>query len=602
VKIEKRKNVKSLFDLTLAGSLFLYSGLSDLGQLIGILFLYLVITFYQITKQNSSVQYFNLITISGVTLLTFEFQWSNTTRISILFAFTILLFLIHRKNLILEEINYSYINLIFVILFASVRVLENSRNWLIQFLGFGYDNAFHLTMFRGYRLTSWFPDATQPNWWTDFDLFRVAPAGSSALFSIFSNALIGNNHDSHLEMTSFALINLSMTVAILAISFQLISIHLPIRYDKRILFVILPGVSALIIYLAGTMLVNGFPPYVAATLVLVYWVRLQPMLKSTSARILNLSFAAFVLLLITPGPFAFLILPGIYLMFKLLLDYIATRDLKNFLIGLVIPFLLGSFSFFEFNSTSGSFGWRQILAPGGVHKPNLLLAMTIAALFILISIKYRSEFSLWLVTLSGALSVGIFSIVTFVNTGDIQYYAWKQLYVWLPLAILFVVTQMFEIKFFTKVRLSVQLTATFICFILFLAVWNNSTSSGFMGTPISAIKNLTNQVAWDQSIVYGNNFLDDYSSSKLVGSGCIISRINPSESDLNSRWANALSNPLRMSSKCFDGYWNSSQLTTLQLLDRLGNLDENFLLVIPLNERFQYSDLVIPRNIKIEFR
>jgi hypothetical protein len=132
--------------------------------------------------------------------------------------------------------------------------------------------------------------------------------------------------------------------------------------------------------------------------------------------------------------------------------------------------------------------------------------------------------------------------------------------------------------------------------------WNSSSSSGWMGTPISAIRNLASQNLWHQSVIYSRNFLDVYSNENSELPKCVILRINPSESDLNSRWANALTNPLSMSSKCFDGYWNSSPLSTAELINRLQDLQENYLLVLPINDKEGLASLSLPDNVDVRLK
>lgn len=598
----KEKNFKLFANLLFTGFLLLFTGASSFSQFIGLLFLYLFATFNQMTAGTSSSQYFNPLTLAGVTLLTFNFELTNTERIYVLLATTGVFFLIYRNQLNLHNLDYTISNLTLSIMIIAVKLLQNTQDWLVQFLGLGYDNAFHLTVFRGYRLTSWFPDPSQTGWWTDFNLFQVTPTGSSALFSTFSNLLIGENHDSYLETASFFVIQISMLIALISISIVFAINHHPKKYEKKYVLTISIFLVSLIIYSSGTMLVNGFPPYVAVTLVLAYWMRMQPLLKSYSTKLLNLTFAAFVVLLITPGPFAFLIVPGLYLTFKLISEYMANRDFKVFFVGVAAPLVLGGISYFEFRSTSGSFGWRQILAPGGVHRPSLLLAISITLVFILISFKCRSDFLIWLLILSGFLSTALLSAITIIYTGSVQYYAVKQLYVWLPLVGIFIMSQIWKTKFFSKNKREEPVVAVIGFFLVSSLLWSSSSSSGWMGTPISAVRNLANQSLWNQSIIFSRNFPKEYTNENSAPPKCIILRINPSESDLNSRWANALTNPLSMSSKCFDGYWNSSPLSTVDLINRLRDLQENYLLVLPLNDKESFAGLSLPDNVAIRFK
>ena len=600
--ILNKEIVKLFVNLLFAGFLLLVTATSNLDQFVGLLFLYLFISFSQMTRETSSRQYFNLITLAGITLITFKFELSNTARIFFLIGITGVFFLIYQNQLNFHNINYTIPNLAFFVMIVSLKLLQNISDWLIQFLGYGYDNAFHIMMFRGYRLSSWFPSGSQSSWWTDFNLFKVSPPGSSALFSIFSNVLIGAIHDANSEMASFFIIQISMLFALISISIVFVINHFPKNYDKRLVLTVSTLLVPLIIYSTGTMLVNGFPPYVAVTLVLAYWMRMQPLLNSYSTKLLNLTFAAFVVLLITPGPFAFLIVPGLYLSFKLISEYRANRDFKVFFVGVAAPLVLGGISYFEFRSTSGSFGWRQILAPGGVHRPSLLLAIFITLVFILISFKCRSDFLIWLLIVSGFLSTALLSAITIIYTGSVQYYAVKQLYVWLPLTGIFIMSQIWKTKFFSKNRRREPVAAVIGFFLVSSLLWSSSSSSGWMGTPISAVRNLANQSLWNQSIIFSRNFPKEYTNENSAPPKCIILRINPSESDLNSRWANALTNPLSMSSKCFDGYWNSSPLSTVDLINRLRDLQENYLLVLPLNDKESFAGLSLPDNVAIRFK
>jgi hypothetical protein len=207
-----------------------------------------------------------------------------------------------------------------------------------------------------------------------------------------------------------------------------------------------------------------------------------------------------------------------------------------------------------------------------------------------------------LLILSGFLSTALLLAITIIYTGTVQYYAVKQLYVWLPLTGIFVIGQMWKTKFISKNRIGVTVAVVITLSLVSLTFWSSSSSNGWMGTPISAIRNLANQSLWNQSVIYSRNFLNDYEIENSIPPKCIILRINPSDSDLNSRWANALTNPLSMSSKCFDGYWNSSPLSTVDLINRLRDLQENYLLVLPLNDKESFAGLSLPDNVVIRLK
>ena len=593
--------MKSSINISLVGLVFLYMITTSFDQFFAALLLYLFVTFYQVSSGSTAKQYFNPITLAGLTLLTFKFQIENSIRIYVLNAVVILFFLIYRKELDFQRANYKFLTFTIFMMILGVRILQSFGEPLLQFLGFGYDNAFHLSVFRGYRLTSWFPEGDQTNWWTDFGLFGTSPTGSPALFSTFSNVLIGDGHEAISEMSAFAVINIAILLTTIAVSIKFVTNRPNKVFDNRT-FLVIPGVIGITMYSTGTMLVNGFPPYVTVTLLLLYWIQQQTYLKSTGVKLFNLSFTAFIILLVTPGPFAFLILPGIYLTIKLISELVRHKNPKDFAVGAVSSIVLGSISYFQFSSTSGSFGWRQILEPGGVHRPNLFIAISVTLVFVVISFKQRSELLIWLTLASGFLSVALLSILTLAFTGSIQYYGVKQFYIWLPLACLYILRETF--KFFSDKKKigNVTFASLLIYSLLYSISWTNSSSTGWMGTPFNAIRNLANQSIWNQSIVYSPNFLKDYSRGISNNPRCVILRVNPSESDLNSRWANALTNPMRMSSECFGGYWNSSSLTAYEVIDRLGSLDENFLLVFPLSEKAILEKLSVPANIVIRYQ
>ena len=155
--------------------------------------------------------------------------------------------------------------------------------------------------------------------------------------------------------------------------------------------------------------------------------------------------------------------------------------------------------------------------------------------------------------------------------------------------------------FILQNKIGVSIATILGFFLVSSTFWSASSSSGWMGNPTSAIRNVANQSVWDQSVIYSKNFLDDYVDEDSAHPKCIILRVNPLESDLNSRWANAVTNPLRMSSKCFDGYWNSSSLSTIDLVNRLQDLQEDYLMVVPSEDRKSFSQLELPDNVVIRF-
>jgi hypothetical protein len=167
------------------------------------------------------------------------------------------------------------------------------------------------------------------------------------------------------------------------------------------------------------------------------------------------------------------------------------------------------------------------------------------------------------------------------------------------LACLYLLRQAFCFFLKKKKAGNAAFASLLVYLLLYSLSWTSSSSIGWMGTPINAIRNLINQSVWNQSIIYAPNFLKNYSTGIYANSRCIIFRVNMSESDLNSRWANALTNPIRMSSECFSGFWNSSSLSSIDLISRLGGLDESYLLVVPLNDMKSLTELSLPKNVVV---
>jgi hypothetical protein len=83
----------------------------------------------------------------------------------------------------------------YVVTSIVLKLLLIKIHLIVQFLSFGYDNAFHLMVYRGFRETSWLPVKYVSSWWSDFGLFESTPIGSSALFSFLSSAIIGGNQN-----------------------------------------------------------------------------------------------------------------------------------------------------------------------------------------------------------------------------------------------------------------------------------------------------------------------------------------------------------------------------------------------------------------------
>ncbi len=558
----------------------------------------------QITRPTNYWNYTNPISLLAVLIFLFGFKTTNLYRE--LFIVTICsIFLFKVKH----QVDFTKINIFrpifkLFMLHLLVSVLYRVPKVTLQFLGYGYDNAFHLTVFRGYRSTNWFPIADSSNWWSDFELFKRTPTASSAVYSLFSNIAIGSNNLPMMEMSAFLAINLVALFSIIYIGTKIVFGQDYKKLSFLNFSILLTGNVAVILSTSGVMLANGFPPYLLVTLILVYWMHINFEKLSTRSRLMNLSLAAYSIILITPGPVLFLFLPGMYLLVISIKDFFRTREIINFIKNLILPITLATLSLTTFKDTSGSYGWRQILAPGGVYKPNLVISFLIFVLFVgsfLFLLKTKKLDICWLMVFSGGLSVAAFSILTYFFTGSIQYYAVKQLYIWLPLSGILLY------KFFHSsdkvLRRKPHSLVTF-CLSLTLILSSfqiNRSESGFMGTLPVATLNLLDNETWKNSVVNADAHIQTYDSLTSKRSGCQIYRLNTEESDLNSRWANALTSPISMTESCFGGYWNSSKLSIVELIDKLENLKGDFLLILPFEKDMKNPKIVFPANVQVVF-
>jgi hypothetical protein len=600
----KHSELKVLSMLPLGIITLLINGIPDLHQTVAIISFYSFVIYYKITNSSGSRQYFNILTLTSVILILFKFQITNLEKsLIIIFVFNFLSLYSYRLNSNKANFDILLPSVGLLLFIVATNILYEKKVWLLQFLGFGYDNAFHLTMFRGYRHDNWFPTESNLEWWTDFGLFRAAPAGSSALFSIVSNLAIGSKHEPYLEMASFGVINFGMLILLISIFIKLATNSTPNALQKKNSLIISVGVVGVTLLSTGVLLVNGFPPYALSTLLIAYWLGMQKFLESTRTKLLNVSCLIFCVLLITPGPAAFLFLPAIYLGSKAVLEAVNRRDWKEFSKTTIPVIALAFLSLSAFNATSGTFGWRQILAPGGVYRPSLFICILVTVIYVLILIFGKAPFNLFFLTaLSGALSLALASILTVIMTGSIQYYAIKQLYVWLPICCIFVF-QYLNGKEFSKDRYFFKTVSVLLALSLVITnIRSGKSDSGYMGTPLSAMKQLYSQESWKQSIVNAKNYIPNEFEMTSFTERCIIFRMNIYESDLNSRWANSLTSPLKMGENCFAGYWKSSDLNYPGLFNHLQGLNEEFLIVIPLAFQEEVSKISLPNNTEIIYR
>jgi hypothetical protein len=595
----KLRRLEFEWAFTVLGLTYLVYSTRKEALLLSNLVLFLLLYIYSLVKTLPVSKYINGLNLIALVLLLFKFDISNNYRwlIILFISFTLII-----KNH--KQIQYSSKNLITpVFIMLILRLVTDLFYWkrdlLLQFLGFGYDNAFHFMAFRGLRETSWMPFGSDPGWWTEFELFRRAPSGASAIYSFMSVPLIGSTSNPYQELAVYGALSLCSFMAIIFFAIKLLSSQniLPWKTHKILQNLLL---VFLITGSTGVLLSNGFPPYVIETLLIIYWVHLN--YRTSSIDLFNISSLIFCLLVISPGPFAFMLLPAFYLTWLDLRNRIRAGESYKFILHLAPVIFFASSSYIFFIDDSGTYGWRHILAAGGVKLPSSWTLLVLTILFVVISmkqIKSKRPDILFLVVLSGGLSVGLLSILTIYYTGSVQYYALKQLYVWIPLCSLLILATVLTPKIsLNNVRnlMSIFLIATSA---VTLVAKDFNRGGGFMNTFPNAIANTINANNQESSIVNAKLHLKISDSKYRLNGKCLIYKLNGFESDLNSRWANALNYPAKMDEECFSGYWNSSSLSNYELLDRLRILDYEYVIIMREIEKDDVNKLEIPKNVTV---
>jgi hypothetical protein len=359
--------------------------------------------------------------------------------------------------------------------------------------------------------------------------------------------------------------------------------------QKKYEDVVFTGVASFVISIGyfGIFLTNGFIPYAAGILILlIYHLVLSSNLDRTS-RYLTVFLSTLLLLLISPALIAFLFFPGIISSIKYFKEAISSASYMRIGIILTASTALALVGYFFQFITSSNFGWRLILEPGGVIKPNLYVAffLFLSIVFIL-ALRRKSIIDNLVIqlVLSGAFSVAVLSAITIIFTGSIQYYAAKQLHVWLVLAALCVAAALTSLKG-VAIKVS-SLKVTFIFLLILPLMTSTSIRSGWMGNMIGVISSTVDKSNWEFQIVKVANIrsgLEVVNTGENVSTECLILRSEGSESDLNSRWINALNIEPSITNNCFAAFWNSTTLSREEFELRLKDLEGNFLVLTDVN-------------------
>lgn len=562
-------------------------GLKDLLPLISAIIFFS--GFSTASKFNESGWYLNPLFLSLLILVSFFIPLSNSNRWLILSTITICVLLPHFREIDFRKFKKttSRVTVIFFGLKLLFGVLSRVPEYILQFLSFGYDNAFHFAIFRYYRAEPWFPFGSESPWATDFGLFNTYPSGQGALWSFLAEPILGDSLEAEKNLVAYAVINIALLVLLNLLVFSLIYLY----SQKSILDLIFIGIVSLAISVGyfGIFFTNGFIPYAAGILVLLIYLRVQSLELSKNSRFLSVFFATLLLLLICPALIAFLFLPGLVTTFRYFKEALSTASYVRVVSMFSISSALALLGYFFQVITSSNFGWRVILSPGGVIKPNVYVALLLfLSIVIALGLRWRSTLGNVAIqlTFSGAISVILLSLITIISTGSVQYYAVKQLHVWLVLGGVCLAIVILTLKIIPK--MSNLLRVSFVTLLILPLLTPTSMSSAWMGNLVGVVLATLDESKWDSQIVNVRSIeagLKATSSLRNVSVECLIIRTKDLESDLNSRWINSLNTSPTITNNCFAAFWNSAPLTDKELEERIKGLDGTFLILSDTGSR-----------------
>jgi hypothetical protein len=539
------------------------------------------------------------ISILALILVTFLFPISNSIRWGILVAYACLILLLDqdkRKSISLTSvIKIVNISLLFIIL---TELFKKVSNYSLQLFSFGYDNAFHFAIFRYFRSSTWFPFGLESKWGTDFGMFHTYPTGQAALWSFLAEPLIGNSVDPLENLAAYTFILATCVYLMIFFVFR------QIRPTSGGFFstLLAPLLLSVLINVTFSFILftNGFLPYFFGLLFVLMFIDSYKRDENSVSRIILFALVALILVLVSPSIVAFIALPAVLVIVSEIKKMLVYKQFVSLAISIAVGVIILVIILWIAQKTTSTYGWRQILAPGGIRQPSVLQAAAVISGCLVALVLQRKKIVknlLLLVTVSGLISVGILISLTVLYTGSIQYYALKQAYVSLAISSIVLCKYLLHIKIVARLRV---ISILGISLILILPnIVPRALNSGFMGALAGVASHTLRQGNWNTEVVDANRIFDSLVAESQVfrnESPCLIFRVTPFDSDLNSRWLNSLSPKPNISNSCFAGFWNSGALKGDQLIEKLENLPGNFVIVIDPIQAEQFPK-ILPPNI-----
>jgi len=512
--------------------------------------------------------------IIALILFSFELKWSNNTRWSIFLVY--LIFFLYRN--LQKRSNISWIPTLYFLIFilSSFLFFKEKPARALQFLSYGYDNAFHFTQFRGFIDTSWYPNVDFVHWFTDFQLFTKGPLGYYSITSFILNPFTLVSKNPEFLLILFAAFQVFI---LFLLAWLVYSCILDSAKTKATTKVIYAAFSLLIVFcLPATLLFNGFAPYFFSIVLILIWLNYDARNPNKWQKNLTLSLLIYCVSIVTPAPAVFLFFGALLVVFRELKS-LAIRGNKTLVFKNLSPFVLvGSFVLWTFSKSSAGLGWRQLLQAGGLQNINLISSIFIFFItFILLirNFKRSIDDDLAVIVISGLFSVLALSALTITFTGDLQYYAIKQIYVALFFSVIYCV------RSFKTYNLKALMNFSLIA-VLIIPIFNPIFfKGGFMGVPPRVLIHTVQEVYWNTAPVNAMRLTSLKGLSKNDGSVCYVWRSEDpfTDKDLSSRWLNAMKSHNIISESCFSAYWNNGQLSDAELQEKLANLENDFVIV-----------------------
>jgi hypothetical protein len=476
-----------------------------------------------------------------------------------LFLFLPLLFYIFLNYSNFRLLHFiSYFSILLFIVFSSLLFLNNNSGGMITLLSGGYDRAFHFQLFKH----SFGSAENAPI----VSFLGEYPPGLSIYLRIVASILgIDNFHI--LSGIYVYVIGLFLLIILnclfMAKIFYSISKNLFTRFV--IVFIIL--VFSHYSYMIGA----GFDPYLFGLLLIniIIWLELR-----SNKRFLPTLLLFFILLITSP---ALIIIPFVFICITRFGNKAFLRRLNPTLIFLFIAItslvIIFSLKFFE------SFGWRQILAQGGIEPLSMffysILSTSILLLFYFAH-KPNAIIESFLITIFVAAQLNFipFALLTSYFNNEISYYAQKQAYVstvFLSLTLLSLIT---KIKF--NLIYGYSFPKKFISILFILFIFTSSIRPGtYAFTQSSISKQLivfsSSKLKGSQTI-YGPQILSAANKLFFSGKDCGIYRSNTFDSDLNSRWITSLGGTVTL--ECFLIMQNLQSKSDFVLMNLLYKYDQ----------------------------